>query len=75
LPELNNNVLLPSAPEFPFGEESSVPEANNNFLLVPSHDCLFGEETYPLPEVEQEYLDVWLNGDGSNVDKGTTDNM
>jgi len=67
--------LLPSAPEFPFGEESSLPEANNNFLPTSSHGCLYGEESYPLPDVEQKDLDVWLNGNGSNVDKGSTDNM
>jgi hypothetical protein len=75
LPEPNNNDLLPSAPEFPFGEESSLPEANNNFLPTSSHGCLYGEESYPLPDVEQKDLDVWLNGNGSNVDKGSTDNM
>jgi hypothetical protein len=66
LPEPNNNVLLLSEPEFPFGEASSSPEANNNFLLQSSQGSL--------PEVQQKDLDEWLNGNGSNVDKGSTDN-
>jgi hypothetical protein len=69
LPEPNNNVLLPSAPEFPFDEESSLPEGNNNFLLP------YGAESDSLPDVDQKDLDVWLNGNGSNVDEGSTDNM
>jgi hypothetical protein len=75
LSEPNNNVLLPSEPKFPFGEASSSPEANNNFLLPSSRGSLYGEESNPLPEVEQKDLDVWLNGNGSNEDKGSTDNM
>jgi hypothetical protein len=75
LSEPNNNVLLPSEPEFPFGEASSSPEANNNFLLQSSQGCVYGEESCSLPEVSQKDLDAWLNGNGSNVDKGSTDNM
>jgi hypothetical protein len=72
LSEPNNNVLLLSEPEFPFGEASSSPEANNNCLLQSSQGSLYGEE---LPEVAQKDLDEWLNGSDSNVDKGSTDNM
>jgi hypothetical protein len=69
LAEPNNNVLLQSGPEYPFGGASSVFEPNNNFLLPSSQDCLFGEESSPLPLLEQKDLDPWLN-----VDKGTTEN-
>jgi hypothetical protein len=74
LPEPNNNVLLQSAPEFPFDEQSSLPEPNNNFLLPSSQGSPYGEESCPLPDVEQEDLDIWLNGDSSNVDRGNTEN-
>jgi len=73
LAEANNNVLLPSGPEYPFGEASSSPEANNNFLLPFSQGSLYGEESRPLPVVSQKDLDSWLNSNGSNVDRGSTD--
>jgi len=68
LTEANNNVLPSSGPEYPFGEASSSPESNNNFLL-------YGEESCPLPVLLQKDLDPWLNSNGSNVDKGSTDIM
>jgi hypothetical protein len=74
LSEPNNNLSLQSATEFPFGEESSLPEPNNNFLQPSSRGSLYGEESCPLPDLGKEDLDIYLNCDSSNVDKGRTEN-
>jgi len=73
LQEANNNVLLPSGPEYPFGEASSSPEANNNFLPPSSQGSPYGEESSSFPVLSQKDLDVWLNINGSSVDKGSAD--